>query len=233
MDMKTKMFRMTFYAFAALLVACTNVEGTYDAVYITEAQSAVEMTLSVDPDLIVEEPATVSLTISTSVKADADVQVGLKLSPELVDSYNSKNSTEYQFAPEGSFELSSFTATVAAGKSMSDAVVLTLKDGSKFETENLELNVKEFIDLLSSMSYTHSESTMVEHSSKEGIIHEIEDWWLSSDEEKDKLIHKIKESKADHLAMIQISYDDGLIKKIFKLLVDTKNIKVIYGDEEI
>ena len=134
MDMKTKMFRMTFYAFAALLVACTNVEGTYDAVYITEAQSAVEMTLSVDPDLIVEEPATVSLTISTSVKADADIQVGLKLSPELVDSYNSKNSTEYQFAPDGSFELSSFTATVAAGKSMSDAVVLTLKDGSKFES---------------------------------------------------------------------------------------------------
>ena len=117
--------------------------------------------------------------------------------------------------------------------SSSSSYIIEYKDGSKFETENLELNVKEFIDLLSSMSYTHSESTMVEHSSKEGIIHEIEDWWLSSDEEKDKLIHKIKESKADHLAMIQISYDDGLIKKIFKLLVDTKNIKVIYGDEEI
>lgn len=120
-------------AAAAVLSACTEAAETYDAVFITEAQSTVELTLSVDPDLLADEPATTVFTVSTSVKAESDVQVNLKFSPELLDSYNSKNGTEYSYAPDGSFDLSSLTATVKAGKSMSDDIVLTVKDGSGFE----------------------------------------------------------------------------------------------------
>ena len=105
-------------AAAAVLSACTEAAETYDAVFITEAQSTVELTLSVDPDLLADEPATTVFTVSTSVKAESDVQVNLKFSPELLDSYKDTDGRT--------------TVLLRLWKN-GENIVLTVKDGSGFE----------------------------------------------------------------------------------------------------
>lgn len=113
---------------AAALSACTNALDTYDAVYITEAQKNVDMTLTIDTP-----PAGAAFTISSSVKSTEDVNVTLEIRPELIEGYNSRYGKNYRMAPEGTYSLSAMSATIKAGYSTSEEVEVDVTSLEGFE----------------------------------------------------------------------------------------------------
>ena len=106
-------------ALASGLASCVNPAEPYDAIYITEAQKELELTLSVD-----EPPASTSFSVSSSVKATENVDVTLAVTPNVIEAYNQKYGKNYVMAPEGTYQLSATTATIEAGYSVSIPVTI-------------------------------------------------------------------------------------------------------------
>ena len=119
-------------ALAAGLASCVNPTEPYDAVYITQAQEELELTLSVD-----EPPASATFSVSSSVKATENVDVTLAVTPNVIEAYNQKYGKNYVMAPEGTYQLSATTATIEAGYSVSDdiEVLITSLDGYQTGTQ--------------------------------------------------------------------------------------------------
>ncbi|MEO9022679.1 MAG: DUF1735 domain-containing protein [Ginsengibacter sp.] len=57
---------------------------------------------------------------------DRDINVTIQAMPQLVDSFNAKNNTNYTIMPQGSYELDSGNAVIKAQKSQSNNVTLKL-----------------------------------------------------------------------------------------------------------
>ncbi|MBO8444581.1 MAG: DUF1735 domain-containing protein [Bacteroidetes bacterium] len=115
------------FVLAAMAAACTNPFEPYDAIYITEAQESMEVSLTVDTP-----PAGTTFTVSSSVQASEDVTVTLEVRPDLIESYNSKYGKNYQMAPEGSYSLSSYNAVIEAGYNTSDAIEVDVTSIDEF-----------------------------------------------------------------------------------------------------
>ena len=118
-----------FMALASGLVSCVNTVEPYDAIYITEAQKELELTLSVD-----EPPASTSFSVSSSVKATENVDVTLAVTPDVIDAYNRKYGKNYAMAPEGTYQLSATTATIEAGYNVSDDIEVSITSLDGYET---------------------------------------------------------------------------------------------------
>ena len=116
-------------ALASGLVSCVNPVEPYDAIYITEAQKELELTLSVD-----EPPASTSFSVSSSVKATENVDVTLAVTPDVIDAYNRKYGKNYAMAPEGTYQLSATTATIEAGYNVSDDIEVSITSLDGYET---------------------------------------------------------------------------------------------------
>ena len=116
-------------ALASGLVSCVNPAEPYDAIYITQAQKELELTLSVD-----EPPASTSFSVSSSVKATENVDVTLAVTPDVIDAYNRKYGKNYAMAPEGTYQLSATTATIEAGYSVSDDIEVSITSLDGYET---------------------------------------------------------------------------------------------------
>lgn len=116
-------------ALASGLASCVNPAEPYDAIYITEAQKELELTLSVD-----EPPASTSFSVSSSVKATENVDVTLAVTPDVIEAYNRKYGKNYAMAPEGTYQLSATTATIKAGYSVSDDIEVSITSLDGYET---------------------------------------------------------------------------------------------------
>lgn len=116
-------------ALASGLASCVNPAEPYDAIYITEAQKELELTLSVD-----EPPASTSFSVSSSVKATENVDVTLAVTPDVIEAYNRKYGKNYAMAPEGTYQLSATTATIEAGYSVSDDIEVSITSLDGYET---------------------------------------------------------------------------------------------------
>lgn len=116
-------------ALAAGLASCVNPTEPYDAVYITQAQEELELTLSVD-----EPPASATFSVSSSVKATENVDVTLAVTPNVIEAYNQKYGKNYVMAPEGTYQLSATTATIEAGYNVSDDIEVSITSLDGYET---------------------------------------------------------------------------------------------------
>ena len=86
MNMKINLkYFAAFMALASGLVSCVNPVEPYDAIYITEAQKELELTLSVD-----EPPASATFSVSSSVKATENVDVTLAVTPNVIEAWHRK-----------------------------------------------------------------------------------------------------------------------------------------------
>lgn len=129
-----------FLASAAFTVGCVNPVEPYDAIFMTDAQSTPDKTITIDTP-----PDGTSFTISSSVKTSEDIKIELEVRPDLLESYNAKYGKNYQMAPEGSFELSAWSTSIHAGHSISDAVdvtVTTMEDFSEGVTYCIPVSIK-------------------------------------------------------------------------------------------
>lgn len=103
------------------LASCVNPVEPYDAIYITQAQTGLELILGVD-----QPPASTSFSVSSSVKATENVEVTLAVTPDAIEAYNSKYGKKYEMAPEGTYQLSATAATIEAGYSVSDDIEVSI-----------------------------------------------------------------------------------------------------------
>lgn len=116
-----------FMASAVFAAGCVNPVEPYDAIFMTDAQSNVDKSITIDTP-----PDGTSFTVSSSVKASEDILIELEVRPDLLESFNAKYGKNYQMAPESSFELSSYTTSIASGYNMSDAVDVTVTSMDEF-----------------------------------------------------------------------------------------------------
>lgn len=123
-----KLNKITLFAAAAVLAACTNPDKPYDAIYMTDAQTNPDKSITIDVT-----PDGTSITVSSSVIATEDIQVELAVDTTLLENYNSRYEKNYLAAPEDSYELSTTSTVIKAGHNMSDPVELTVKTIEDFK----------------------------------------------------------------------------------------------------
>lgn len=123
-----KLNKITMFAAAAIMAACTNPVEPYDAIYMTDAQTSPDKSITIDVT-----PDGTSITVSSSVNATEDIQVEIAVDTTLLEAYNAKYEKNYLAAPDGSYTLSSTNATIQAGHNMSDAVELTINSIADFK----------------------------------------------------------------------------------------------------
>ncbi len=121
---KLTLFAAVAFAFAA----CTNPSEPYDAIYMTDAQTTPDKSITIDVT-----PDGTSLTVSSSVNATEDIQVEIAVDPTLLESYNKRYEKNYLAAPESCFELSTTVVTIKAGHNMSDAAELKINSIADFK----------------------------------------------------------------------------------------------------
>src|SRR5690242_14568105 len=87
--------------------------GSFARLYMPQAASnPVNMGISItDQDYAVPYAA----HLGGSLRAQADIPVSFKVSPEMVAAYNQKNNTAYRMMPQGSYTLQTETATIPKG----------------------------------------------------------------------------------------------------------------------
>lgn len=139
---------------ALSLMACKNEFVPYDAVYMTDAQSSPDKTITIDTP-----PAGTSFTVSSSVAASSDMVVYLTVRPDLIEQYNKKYGKNYKMAPEGTFELSANNTTIATGRNVSEPVELTITSMDGFE-EGSTYCVPVSIESVSSMQVLEPSRTL-------------------------------------------------------------------------
>lgn len=125
--MKLKYFVAPLLFAAAAMVGCQETAETYPALYMTDAQSKPDKSMTID-----EPPAGTSLTVSSSVVAAQDIQVELEVRPELIDAYNLRYGKNYQVPPEVCYELSALQTVIKAGYTTSAAIDFTVKSIAEF-----------------------------------------------------------------------------------------------------
>lgn len=121
------------YLVAPLLFAAASVAGcqesaeTYPAIYMTDAQANPDKSMTID-----EPPVGTSITVSSSVVMEHDVQIQLEVKPELLAAYNDKYGKNYQIPPKDSYALSAAETTILAGFNTSAAIDFTVTSISEF-----------------------------------------------------------------------------------------------------
>ena len=84
-----------FLASAAFAAGCANVAEPYDAIFMTDAQSTPDKTITIDTP-----PDGTSFTVMSSVKATEDISIELEIREDLIDGFNAKYGKNYQMAPD-------------------------------------------------------------------------------------------------------------------------------------
>ena len=126
MNMKIK--KIILFAATAVLAACTNPVKPYDAIYMTDAQTNPDKSITIDVT-----PDGTSLTVSSSVNATEDIQVEIAVDTTLLESYNNRYGKNYLAVPENCFEFSSTSVTIRAGHNMSEAANLIINSIAEFK----------------------------------------------------------------------------------------------------
>lgn len=124
--MKTK-YLLILAIFAGFLTSCKNAEEFQDVLYFTGTETSPVTKMTVDG------PSDIGLSVSSSSKVDHDVQIQIKATPELLESYNLQNGKVYQNLPEGCYELSTSNLTLSSGKCVSSPFRLTINSVADFK----------------------------------------------------------------------------------------------------
>lgn len=125
--MKPKYLIIPLLFAAAATVGCQETAETYPAVYMTDAQSNPDKSMTIDVP-----PASTSITVSSSVVAEQDIHIQLEVRPELLEAYNLKYGKNYQVPPASSYQLSATETTILAGYNTSAPIEFTVSSIDEF-----------------------------------------------------------------------------------------------------
>ena len=129
--------RMIFLGLAvAVLVSCgrfADKEILFDnAVYLDVAMTDAVQNLTVKKTLASVERVVMA---SLAYPAEKEVVVSIAVEPSLAEHYNSLHGTSYPALDASHYALSSQTVTISAGKTLSDAVTLTISGLEELEID--------------------------------------------------------------------------------------------------
>ena len=98
---------------AVLAAGCQKSLEYSDVVYFTGTEN------SNITNMYVDGPSSMGVTVTSSCKMAADVQVALAVDAAAVDAYNALHGTDYRMLPAGSYRLSDDAVTIAEGTNVS------------------------------------------------------------------------------------------------------------------
>lgn len=98
-----------------------------DAIYFTGTEQSPAKRFTI------EGPSSLGISVTYSAKTASDINVNIKVDESLVDAYNKKNETNYQFLPAGSFGLQAEQLVIKAGTNLSDPVSFSVNSLDDFE----------------------------------------------------------------------------------------------------
>lgn len=113
------MKKYTLLSLLALLLSvsgCKTEPDYGDAVYVTGTLTSSSV------KFLVEGQSSLGLTVTSTDKADMDVTVGLKLAPQLLESFNSSTGRNCQIPPEGSYSFEGGEVVIPAGQNQSTQI---------------------------------------------------------------------------------------------------------------
>lgn len=109
------------------LSSCKNTEDFQDMVYFTGTERNPAMKIAV------EGPTSYALSVTSSCKVESDLNVKLRLAPELIEQYNKLNGTICEPLPQNSYNLSENTLVISAGKFTSEKTLLNITSIADFK----------------------------------------------------------------------------------------------------
>lgn len=121
------------YLFAALILiagafyGCQKATKYHPALYFTGTEQFPEKKISI------EGPVDIDVSVTSSIIVSNNINVKIKIQPELVDSYNDLNGTAFKFLPDGSFNLSATEVVINRGVNISDIVRFSITSLTNFQ----------------------------------------------------------------------------------------------------
>ncbi|MEJ8740200.1 DUF1735 and LamG domain-containing protein [Phocaeicola sp. HCN-6420] len=105
-----------FWALLLCITGCKSGPEYGDAVYMTGTlqSSAVRF--------LVDGQSSIGLTVTSTNKAEGDVKISLKESPELLDAFNSSTGRNCVLPPEGSYSIEGTEVVINSGKTLSSQI---------------------------------------------------------------------------------------------------------------
>lgn len=98
-----------------LIASCQESQKYYEGVYVVGADQLTPIAnLTVD-----ELPSAIGVKVASSCAVGGNVEVSMKASPELVESFNKEYKKNYEVLPESSYQLENTTLTIENGKNTS------------------------------------------------------------------------------------------------------------------
>ena len=124
--MQTKLI-LLITLFITLFSACKNAEDLEDVLYFTGTETSPVSQYTIDG------PTDIGITVSSSCLASSEQKINISVATEKLEEYNHTNGKTYKGLPEGSYKLSSESILLKAGENVSEQLILSLLNTSKFE----------------------------------------------------------------------------------------------------
>lgn len=124
--MQTKLI-LLITLFISLFSACKNAEDLEDVLYFTGTETSPVSQYTIDG------PTDIGITVSSSCLASSEQKINISVATEKLEEYNHTNGKTYKGLPEGSYKLSSESILLKAGENVSEQLILSLLNTSKFE----------------------------------------------------------------------------------------------------
>lgn len=116
-----------FLLIAGLFTGCKKGVDYHPALFFTGTELIPETKFTIDG------PASIGVSVTSSVKVDRDINVTIDVKPELVDAYNEEKGTAYEFLPAGSYDLETNSVVIKNGLSVSDPAKFSVLSLADFE----------------------------------------------------------------------------------------------------
>ncbi len=113
--MKLNIRNIAFALIAVLAVSCQKSQEYYEGVYVVGADKLLPIAnLTVD-----ELPSAIGVKVASSCRVEENLEVEMKASPELVETFNKEYKKNYELLPEGSYQLENTKLVIEQGSSTS------------------------------------------------------------------------------------------------------------------
>ncbi len=99
---------------AGFFTGCRKGAHYHPALYFTGTEQSPTV------KFVIDGPASLGVSVTSSIKVSKDITVNIKIKPELVDVYNDLKGTAYEFLPQGSYDLSATSVVIRNGVNISD-----------------------------------------------------------------------------------------------------------------
>lgn len=117
--MKTKMNILALFSLILVVAGCKSEPEYHDSVFMTGTLSSSTV------KFLVEGESTMGLTVTSTDLMDTDVKINVKVTPDLLESFNASTGRNSQMPPEGSYRVECDDVVIVAGQVKSTPIKVT------------------------------------------------------------------------------------------------------------